>query len=161
MARIVSPYITDEQFEEVTEPLNLELGDRSRQELVDRAAAALEGALSERFIIPLVAEDGSAYKNAPAWCRNVVLSAIKAKIRQVAGADKNRNIVVEAGERFIDLHKNEFDGYVASMLSPKKPFGFKLAVQAQGAITPIQSVGLGRARNNFRVRPVRHESDPQ
>lgn len=144
---IESPYITDDQFRKILKPLNVTLGDEDQQELVDRAEAALEAELVERFLVPLQKAGGGDFGSAPDYSRNIVLSAIKAQIRSLLGIDKNRNVIVEQGQRYIDLHKGEFNGLMKALLDPKRDFKLALQAQAVGGLEPIQQVGIARANN--------------
>jgi hypothetical protein len=147
-----SIYITDEQFRKVIKPLNLELEGEEAQELLDRAVADLEGELVKRFIVPLAAGTGGPFETAQPYSRNMVLTALKSRIKSLAGIDKNRNVIVEQGQRYIDLHKVEFDGRVKLLLDPNRHFDFQLQPQAVDAIEPIQAVGLGRTDAHLRTQ---------
>jgi hypothetical protein len=145
---IESPYITDGQFQRILARLSITLDDEDQQDLADRAQAALEGELVERFIVPLRSAAGGAFEAAPAFSRNLVLSAMKSKLRSLIGTDQNRNVVVEQGQRYIDLHQGEFNGYVKSLKDPKRDFGLQLQPQAVGGLEPIQTLGVARADNH-------------
>lgn len=148
-------YITEAQFEKVLKTLNVEYDDEDQQELLDRATGEMEADLAERFVVPLVEASGGSYASTPLWSRSKVMSALRAKIRQVIGADSNRNVVVESNQRFIDLHASEYTKQLKALLNPKIIFGFKMQGHADGAVTPIQSIGLARADNELSV-----EDDP-
>lgn len=147
MARIQvdSPYLTPDQFEQVIKPLNLDLSVYEKQELMDRAAADLEAELVKRFVIPLVSVSGGAFENAQNYSRNVVVTALKSRLKSLAGIDKNRNVVVEQGQRFVDLHKQEFDGRIKLLLDPHRHYDFMLQPQAKDSIDPIQDLCVSRA----------------
>jgi hypothetical protein len=149
--QIDSIYITDDQFQAVLKPLNVKLSDDDQQELLDRAVADLEGELVKRFAVPLLAGSGGAYESAKAYSRNIVLTAIKSRIKSLIGIDKNRNVVVESGQRYIDLHKVEFEGRIKLLLDPTRKFDFQLQPQAEDAIDPIQSIGVARADNRLHL----------
>lgn len=144
---IESPYITNDQFQKVLAPLNINLSETDQQELVDRASAALEAKLVERFIVPLRAAAGGPLSGAPDYARNVVLSAFKEQVRSLVGVDRNRNVIVEQGQRYIDLHKGEFNSLIKDLLDPKRDFQLQLQPQAVGGLEPIQQMGLARANN--------------
>lgn len=154
---IDSIYITDDQFRKVLKQLNVELNEEGQQELIDRAAGALEAELVQRFLVPLQNKGGGQFSAAPPFARNIILTAIKSQIRSLIGVDQNRNVVVEQGQRYIDLHKGEFNALMKCLLDPKREFGFQPQAQADGAITPIQSVGIARADNRPR-RVLDHDA---
>lgn len=148
-----SQYITDDQYEQLLEALNVDFSgdDDRKQELLDRAVGDMEADLCERFIVPLVHESGGDYKLAPAYARNKVLNTLKCKIRQLLGQDNARNVVVESTQRFIDVHEKPYTKSIETLLEAKKMFRFKLQEQAEGAVVPVQTVGLARADNDLRV----------
>jgi len=146
-SEVESPYLTPQQFDDTIKPMNLDLSPDEKQELLDRATADLEGELCKRFIVPLKSGAGGAYATAQAFSRNIVTTALRSRIKSLAGVDKNRNVVVDQGQRFIDLHKGEFDGRIKLLLDPTRHFDFQLQLQAQDAIDPIQSIGVARADN--------------
>jgi hypothetical protein len=145
--QVDSPYLTPEQFEKVIKPLNLNLSTEDKQELLDRAAADLEGELVKRFIVPLQPAAGGSFDSCQPYSKNIVVTAIKSRIKSLAGIDKNRNVVVEQGQRFVDLHKQEFDGRMKLLLDPHRNFDFMPQPQAKDAIDPVQSIGVARADN--------------
>jgi hypothetical protein len=145
-----SQYIEDSQFQKILSKLNVDLSSEDQQDLLDRAVGALEAKLVQRFVVPLKEKSGGAYAGAPAYARNVVLSALKEQIRSLAGIDQNRNVVIEQGQRYIDLHKGEFNSLTKDLLDSTRDFGFKLQPQAVGALEPIQELGLARANNHPR-----------
>ncbi len=147
---IESIYITDTQFQRVLKPLDIRLDDEDQQDLIDRAEAALEGKLVERFIVPLRSLNGGAFASAPDYSRNIILSAIKEQIRSLISTDRNRNVTVEQGQRYIDLHKGEFNALTKDLLDPKRDFKLQLQPQAQGGMEAIQQVGIARADNRTR-----------
>jgi hypothetical protein len=148
---IESQYIDDSQFQKVLKPLNVNLSDEDQQDLLDRAVADLEGELCKRFVVPLRSGGGGPFSSAQDFSRNIVLTSLKSRIKSLIGIDKNRNVIVEQGQRYIDLHKSEFDGRMKLLLDSTRHFDFKLQIQAQDAIDPIQTVGIARANN----RPCR------
>ncbi|MGZ3686696.1 MAG: hypothetical protein ACXWPM_00015 [Bdellovibrionota bacterium] len=151
MFKVDSIYLTDDQFQAVLKPLNVELSDEEQQELLDRAVGDLEGELVLRFVVPLRSGAAGDYASAQAYSRNIVLTALKSRIKSLVGIDKNRNVVVEQGQRYIDLHKIEFDGRIKMLLDPHRKFDFQLQPQAQDAIDPIQSIGVARADNRLHL----------
>lgn len=142
---VPSQYITEQQFMGVLRPLNVNLGDDDLQDLLDRAVADLEGELVLRYNVPLLAASGAAYSSAQAYSTNMVITALKAKIRSLVGVDKNRNVIVEQGQRYIDLHEKEFANRIKLLLDPKRTFDFQLNPQAVDSIVPIEHVGIARA----------------
>ena len=150
---IDSQYISSDQFEKVLKPLNIALNSEDAQELLDRATADLEAELVKRFVVPLQGAS-SAYAKAAPYSVNVVVTALKSKIKSLAGIDKNRNIVLEQGQRFVDLHKGEFDSRMKLLLDPHRKFDFLLQPQAQDAMDPVQDIGgLARADNRLEREP--------
>lgn len=146
----MSQYIDDENYGWVLQDLNYQDCDsRKKKEILDRAVGSLEADLARKYVVPLVAADGSAYPNAPVWARNKVLNCLKAKIREIIGFDKNRNLTgaIESTEKFINVHGIEYKGEIKTMLEPMIDFGFKLLFQAENAQTPVQHLGLARANN--------------
>lgn len=153
---VFNDYITESQFGGILDALNIELdADIDQQDILDRATGDLESELVERFVVPLVPDSGGAFSTAPSYARLKVLSALRAAIRRTIGQDKNVNIVVESTERYIDLHDKAFKDHVKTLLDPKKHYGFKMQTQADGAIDPIQSIGLARADNGPHIVPDR------
>lgn len=151
--QVDSPYLSADQFEKVLKPLNLNLSIEDKQELLDRATADLEAELVKRFVVPLVKAEGGTFEDAAGYSKNIVVTALKSRIKSVAGIDKNRNVVVEQGQRFVDLHKQEFDGRIKLLLDPTRHFDFMLQPQAQDAIDPYQHIGIARADNSPHRRP--------
>lgn len=144
-----SIYITDDQFSTLLERLNVEFrgesGEDEKEELLDRAVGEFEGDMVERYVVPLESQVGGTFESAPDSTKRLVLSTIKAKIRHLLGTDKLRNVVVDGPQRFIDLHKSEYEGNVKRLLDPKKDFRLKLNQAAEGAVVPIQEMGIARA----------------
>lgn len=149
---VFNDYITEAQFGGILDTLNIQ-NDSSidQQDILDRATGDMESELVERFVVPLVAESGGAFSTAPSFARLKVLSALRAAIRRTIGQDKNVNIVVESTERYIDLHDKAFKDHIKTLLDPKKHYGFKMQDQADGAIDPVQTIGLARADNDPHV----------
>lgn len=149
---ITSQYISDDQFQAILDDLNItDKDDAQQQELLDRAVADLEADLSERFVVPLIGAGFTPYTSAPAFARNKVINALKSKIRQLIGRDNNRNLVIESTERYVDVHKLAYQDDVKSLLNPKIMYGFQLQEYAQGAVVPVQKLGLARADNELEV----------
>lgn len=145
---VTSIYITDPQFVAVLADLNIDsLGATEQQELLDRAIGDMEADLVERYIVPLLAENGGAFSTSPAYTRAKILNTIKAKIRQLIGIDKNRNLIIDSTQRYIDVHGKEYTDCMKVLLDPKKVFGLQQQTYAQGAVTPVQEMGLGVADN--------------
>jgi hypothetical protein len=146
---IKSQYITEDQFVAIMGELNIAgKEDAELQELLDRSVGDLEADLCERFIVPLVEVSGGAYSTAPAFARRKVLNAIKSKIRELVGRDHNRNLVIDSTQKYIDVHKSAYQADIKVLLDPLKVFGFQLQPQAEGAVEPMQHVGLARANND-------------
>ncbi|MFV8250241.1 hypothetical protein [Bdellovibrio bacteriovorus] len=146
MALVVPPYITEAQFRKLISDLEIrDLTDEGMQELLDRAVGMVEGKLSKRFVIPLVAESGGPYEAAPRFARNLVSNVIIASIRRLIGLDHNRNLVIEGTQKFIDTNKIEQDEMIKDLLEPTANLGFKLHEAAAGSIGSVQTIGLSRA----------------
>lgn len=156
-----SIYITDAQYLAVLDALDIAYVDSQgvdlldKFEILDRAVGDMEADLCERFIVPLQTDGSGDFSTAPAYAQNKILNTIKSKIRQIIGADKNRNLVIDNTQRYIDLHQREYKEHITTLLDPKKLFGLALQSQAQGAVVPTQTVGLARANNRFRAVPDR------
>lgn len=144
---ISSIYITDERFQRILADLNLEIEEPEQQDLVDRAVGDLEGDLCERFEVPLVPEGGGDFSTVPSYTRQKVLNAVTEKIKQLAGRDKNRNVIVESNQRFIDLHQAAYKESVKDLLDFKRMWGLRLQPQAQSAVQPVQEMGVARGDN--------------
>ncbi len=143
-------YITRANVEALLADLNVDItesggiGEDGLRDLLDRAAGDLESDLVERFVVPLQAANG-AYSGSPIYAKQKVLNAMKAKIRQIIGGDKQKNIVVESTERYIDLKKGEYTGHIKALVDHKRNFGFKLQEFANDtALQPVQFVGTAR-----------------
>lgn len=147
----MSNYITDAAINWTLEDINYESIDlRKKQEIVDRASADFEADMSQKFIVPLLSSDGSAFSNAPLFARNKVVNAMRSKIREIIGYDKNRNItgIIESTEKFINVHGLEYKEQLKSLLNPKISYGFKLQDQAVDSQSPVQHLGLARSDNS-------------
>lgn len=146
-------YISKAQFQDVLEDLNIDeseeggLSPKKQTRLLKRANGDLESALVERFVVPLLGLNGP-YTSAPEYARQKVLNAIISKITQLIGLDKQKNIVVESTERFIDIKKADFNGHVKDLLNHKRIFDFKLqGFAADTAVQPVQTIGVARGDN--------------
>lgn len=148
-------YISEEEFQKILDALNLNYTEDQRQDLLERATGDFESDMCERYIVPLVCEAGSPFKDAPPFAKRKVLNAMNLKIRQIVGSDNNRNLIIDSTQKFIDTQKYAYQDCVKVLLDPKKVFGFKFQPQAEGAVEPYQSIGLGRADNELEVRPDR------
>ena len=101
-------YITKANFQKILVDLNVDstadggFGEVEQNDLIDRAVGDLESDLVERFIVPLLALK-TGFENAPSYSRQKVLNAIKAKIRQIIGEDKQKNIVIEGKHDIVRL----------------------------------------------------------
>ena len=156
-------YITKDEFNEVLEDLNIDASEeggfssKRQRKLLMRANGDLESALVERFIVPLVGTAGG-FEQAPEYARQKVLNALISKLRQLIGLDKQKNIVIDSTERFIDLKKADYNGHVKDLLNHKRIFGFKLQRFANdGALEPVQVIGVARSNNTREL--VRTEDD--
>lgn len=148
MPLVFPPYITDTEFADTLSDLEIQgQSDAKLQKLLDRTTGLVEGKLSKRFIVPLIAADGSAYSNAPAFARNLITNLFLASLRRIIGWDHNRNMVVDSTQRFIDVHKTEQKEILDDLLDPSTETGFKLKAYAENSIGPIQTIGLARADN--------------
>lgn len=148
-------YISGEKFQGILEELNINITEKGRdgyydsKSLLERATGDLESDLVERFVVPLVAHNGGAFSSAPDYAKQKVLNAINAKIRQIIGNDLNKNgITIDSTQKFIDVQKTAYEDHRRGLLDPKKLYGLKLQEQAEGAVVPIQTIGLGRADNH-------------
>lgn len=145
-------YITETQFERVLKVLNVEnMESEDKQELLDTATGDMESDLVERFVVPLVGTSSEAFSLTPKYSQQKILTMLKAKIRQIIGLDKNKNLVIDSTQKFIDVHKITYTDCLKVFMDAKKTFGFMLQPQAQGAVEPVQSVGLARADNKLHV----------
>jgi Na+-translocating ferredoxin:NAD+ oxidoreductase RnfC subunit len=140
-----SIYITDTEFNWLLSDLNIAYDQDKKDDLLKRAIGDFEADMSKKYIVPLIDKTGVAYTSAPAFAQNKVLNAVKAKVRQLIGVDKNRNLVIESTERYIDTHKIEYNDNVKTLLDPMIDFGFMLLNQAQDAQTPVQHLALSKA----------------
>lgn len=149
-----SRYIDEDKIDKILADLNIEgLSDDQVQNILDRAEGDLETELCERFVVPLISENGDPFFKAPKFAQQKVLNAIYAKIRSIIGKDKDRNIVVDATQRYIDVHEQDFKQHIKTLLDSKKKFGFKLNTFSEGSYEPTQSIGLARANNDIVVEP--------
>lgn len=142
-----SQYISTDVFRWLLDDLNIVYDGKQQDDLLMRAVGDLEADLSKKFKVPLINATGVSFCAAPDFARNKVLNALKAKIRQLIGTDKNRNLVIESTEKYIDTHKIEYKDNINVLLDPMIDFGFLLLGQAVDAQTPVQHVALGRADN--------------
>jgi hypothetical protein len=147
-----SIYITDDQYDAILLSLNVTFTDDTHFDVLDRAVADFEGDMVERFTVPL-AGVGVPFSSVADFARNKALNAMKAKIRQILGNDNARNVVVESTQRYVDVQKSVYEDQKKALLDPKRIWGFQMQAQAQDAVTPIQSVGIARARNERREIP--------
>ena len=143
-------YISKTNFQKILSDLNVDataeggFSDLEQNELIDRAVGDLESDLVERFIVPLQALKG-AYDTAPNYSRQKVLNAIKTKIRQIIGEDKQKNIVIDSTERFVDLQLSAYVRHRKDLLNFKRDFQFKLqAFASDTAVQPVQTIGVAR-----------------
>lgn len=145
-------YLSDAQFQVILKALNVDtMSDDEQQDLLNRATGDVETELCERFVVPLVADNAGAFNTAPVYAQQKVINALRAAIRKNLAEDKNANIVVESTERFINVHEKAFEAHIKILLNPKKHYGFKMQSQADGAIDPVQTIGLARADNETKI----------
>jgi hypothetical protein len=149
-------YITNDQFKWVLDDLNYEASPQKQQELLDRATGALEGDLVKKFYVPLVYDNAGtagAYASTPAFARNKILNCMKAKVRELIGYDKNRNLtgVIESTQKFINVHADEYKSEISGVMNNEAEFQFLRLPYAQDAKSPVQHLGL--ARPNDRTDP--------
>jgi hypothetical protein len=149
---INSIYITDTQIATVLTKLGITLGDAEVLDVYTRAAADLEGDLSYKYVVPLTVLN-SAYTAAPAFAINKVAQAMIYKIREVLAADNNRNtgVLLDNGQKYLDLNRIAYKNQIKDLLDPKLSFGFQLNANAVGSAEPVQSLGLARANNRFEI----------
>ncbi len=143
-------YIKKDNFKKVLKDLNVDatadggFDETEQNELLDRAVGEMESDLVERFIIPLLALAGS-FDTAPVYSRQKVLSTLKSKIRQIIGGDKQKNIVIDSTERFIDLKLAEYNRHIKDLLNHKRDFKLKLQEFASDtSLQPVQTIGTAR-----------------
>jgi len=146
-------YISKDEFADVLEDLNIDedeeggFSKKRQRKLLARANGDLEADLVERFIVPLLGT-GGAYETAPDYSRQKVLNALISKIRQIIGLDKQKNLVIDSTERFIDLKLADYNRHIKDLLNAKRTFGFKLqSFASDGAVEPVQSIGVARGDN--------------
>jgi hypothetical protein len=149
-------YITQEQFDQVLKDLDAAYSETQKQELLDRATGDLEADLAEKFLVPLAPLTGGTYlmmtKNLnQKFACNKVLNAIRAKIKEIIGYDKNRVLTgtIDSTEKFINVHGIEYKAQIKTLLNPMIVYGFKLQPQAEDAQTPVQHLGLAKANNKI------------
>ena len=144
-------YITKKQYQDLLEDLNIDqsesggLSPRQQNDLLDEAVGELEGDLVERFTVPLQAANKRPYETAPSYARQKVLSCLKAKIRELIGHNKMKNIVIDSTDKFIDLKHKKYTTQIKALLDPKRDMGLNLQEYAgDGALQPVQKVGVAR-----------------
>jgi len=143
-------YISKTKFDILLKDLNYDSCEESqKQDLLDRATGDLEADLSKKFYVPLVSVAGGAYTTCQSFAQNKVLNAMKAKIREIIGYDKNRNLTgtIESTQKFLNVHGIEYKDQMKGILDPLIVYGFKVLGQAENAQTPIQSLSLSKANN--------------
>lgn len=143
-------YLTQVQFKNILSDLNLESLEESRQvDLLARATGDLEADLSRKYVVPLISALNVSYVASPTFARNKVVNAMRAKVKEIIGYDKNRELTgsIESTEKFINVHGIEYKDQLKTLLDPMIDFGFLLLIQAQDSQTPVQHIGLSRADN--------------
>jgi hypothetical protein len=144
-------YIKRENFDWILQDLNFESCDEpKKKEILDRATGDLEADLSRKFIVPLIERFGGGYTATPQFAQMKVLNALKAKIKEVIGFDKNRTLTgtIDSTEKFINVHGIEYKDQIKGLLDPMIDYKFKLLNQAEESQTPVQHLGLARANNS-------------
>ena len=143
-------YISRTNFVKILIDLNVDAtadggyGDVEQNDLIDRAVGDLESDLVERFVVPLTALSGD-FKTAPIYAQQKVLNALKSKIRQIIGGDKQKNIVIDSTERYIDLKLKEYKDHIKDLLNHKRDFKMKLqSFASDTALQPVQTIGVAR-----------------
>lgn len=147
----LSQYITHAQYCLVLAEINADtMSVISKDDLLDRATADLEADLAEKFVVPLIPTIGGVYLSTPTFARNKVLNAMKAKIKELFGYDKNRELTgtMEGTERFINVHGLEYKGQIKQILNNKVEYGFKRLYQADDSQSPVQHIALSKANND-------------
>lgn len=148
-------YITKAQYEDILKTLNVDFSDedggvdsKKYVEILECAMGDLEADLVKRFVVPLIDKGGTSFKHAPLFAQRKVLNAMKNKIKQIIAKDKQKNIVIDTTERYIDLNKKDYDDDIKSLIDHERDFGFRLQGYSQeGAMQPVQSMGVGRPDN--------------
>jgi len=143
-------YITKANFQKILKDLNVDateeggFNETEQAELIDRAVGDLESDLVERFIVPLIGLSGP-FTSAPNYARQKILNALKTKIRQLIGEDKQKNIVIDSTERYIDLQLSAYNRHKKDLLNHKRNFELKLQPFASDtALQPVQTIGVAR-----------------
>jgi len=144
-------YMTKDEFAEVFEDLNVDIDElggfdsKRSKRLMDRAVSDLEADLVKRFVIPLVSAAGTAFEFAPTYGQFKVKSAIMSKLRELIGQNKQKNVVIDSTERFIDLKKATYRQHIKDLLDHERIYGLKLQEFAEdGSLNPVQQVGIAR-----------------
>jgi hypothetical protein len=152
-----SNYISDDQVARIVTKLNLELTDDEISDVYNRAVGDLEGDLSVRFAVPLIGAGinnlGDVYSTATPWAINKIAQAMICKMRQIFAADNNRNtaVVLENGQRYVDINKTDYTALIKDLMDIMKVTGFQLNSFAEGSGEPVQTIGLGRANDRFEI----------
>lgn len=144
-------YISEDSYDYVLNDLSIDTTDTDKtQEILDRATGDIEADLARKFVVPLVATDGGAYSTCPAFAKNKMVNVIKAKLREIIGYDKNRNLTGTMGstDTFINVHGVEYTKQIKEMLDQEIEYGFKLNSQSEGTKVPINPMVLARANND-------------
>lgn len=147
-------YIDQVDYDSVLQDLDVVLDENKKRNLLDRATADLEADLSQKFIVPLTPALGGTYLSMKhnlnqRFAPNKVLNALRAKIKEIVGFDKNRQLTgtIESTEKFINVHGIEYKDQLKTLLNPMIVYGFLLQNQAVDAQTPVQHLGLAKADN--------------
>jgi hypothetical protein len=145
-----SIYISDQSYGWVLQDLNYSDSESAKKlEIIQRAVGDFEADMAQKFVVPLQTKTGTAYSLSPSFAQNKVLNAIKDKIREIIGYDKNRNLTgtIDSTEKFLNVHGEAYKKQIKDLLNPKIDYGFLMLDQAQDAQTPVQHIGLSKADN--------------
>lgn len=148
-------YISKAQYDQTLNDLDYgSCEEVQRQDILDRATGDLEADLAQKFTVPLVPVTGGTYQSMllatnQKFAVNKVLNAIKAKIKEIIGYDKNRTLTgtIESTEKFINVHGLEYKDQIRGLLNPMIVYGFALQGQAVDAQNPVQHLALSKADN--------------
>lgn len=161
-APVQNQYINVYQFTDILNDLSLStMSVNKQQDLLNRATADMEADLSKKFVVPLVfsvegfevQSTASTPYNAPppqyGFAPIKVLSALKEKIREVVGYDKNRNLLgtIENTQKFLSVHGEQYTKLMNEIMAWDLDTGFLLNSYSTDAKTPIQHIGIARPDN--------------
>jgi hypothetical protein len=160
---VQNQYINVYQFQGILDDLSLQgYSEQKKQDLLNRATADMESDLSKKFVVPLVfsvfgfevqSTQSTPYNAPPAqygFAPIKVLNALKEKIREIVGYDKNRNLLgtIENTQKFINVHGEQYTKLMGEIMAWDLDTGFLLNKYSTDAKTPIQHIGLARPDNS-------------